>query len=161
MVAASFAAVPFYRVFCQLTGFGGTPRIASQAEAAPIESGSLITVRFNADVAPGLPWSFSPEQKSITLHLGENGLAFFEARNLSDSPITGQAVYNVTPNKAAPYFAKIQCFCFVSQTLGPYQKADMPVSFFVDPQLAKDPLTQEVKTITLSYTFYKSKEGAP
>ncbi|CAA6606387.1 Cytochrome c oxidase assembly protein CtaG [Rhodospirillaceae bacterium LM-1] len=163
MVSASFAAVPFYRLFCQITGYAGTPRIASSAEASPGPAGGQqrITVRFNADVASGLRWRFQPRQESMVLQLGESGLAFFEAVNLTQQAITGMATFNVTPEKAAPYFTKTDCFCFISQTLNAGQKADMPVSFFIDPKLAADPLTSDVKTITLSYTFFKSKEASP
>lgn len=161
MAGASFAAVPFYRLFCQMTGYGGTPRIVPAAQAAPSKSGKTITVRFNADVAKDMPWRFAPEQASVTLPLGESGLAFFSARNMADRAITGQAVYNVTPNKAARYFNKTQCFCFVDYRLGPGQKADLPVSFYVDPRIAQDPETEDVRTITLSYTFFKAKEDAP
>ncbi len=161
MVGASFAAVPLYRMFCQLTGYGGTPRIAAAGEAAPVEAARTVTVRFNTDVAPGLPWRFVPEQGAMVLHLGEGGLATFRARNLTGRPVSGQAIYNVTPAKAARYFVKTQCFCFSRQTLGPGQAVDMPVSFYVDPRLGMDPDTSEVHTITLSYTFFQAKESAP
>ena len=161
MVGASYAAVPFYRLFCQLTGYGGTPRIATSALAVTTPVARTITVRFNTDVAEGLPWQFKPLQQSIDLRLGESRLALFEARNLSDQPISGLATFNVTPDKAGQYFIKTACFCLTQQTLGPGQRADMPVSFQVDPKLASDPLTEEVKTITLSYTFFRSKESAP
>jgi cytochrome c oxidase assembly protein subunit 11 len=162
MVGASFASVPFYRLFCQLTGYGGTPRIAVGAQAASLPPGGrIVTVRFNTDVADGLPWKFRPLQQSIDLRLGESGLALFEARNLTDQPISGLATFNVTPDKAGQYFIKTQCFCLTTQTLGPGQRADMPVSFQIDPKLGTDPLTEDVKTITLSYTFFRSKENAP
>lgn len=155
MLMLAYASVPLYRLFCQVTGYGGTTR---QAEAAPGRIlDRTVTVRFNADVAPGLPWDFRPEQTAMTLKVGENRLAYFSAVNLGGAPTAGVATYNVTPGKAGPYFDKIQCFCFDSQTLGPGEKAEFPVSFFVDPAIADDPGLDEVKTITLSYTFFPLK----
>lgn len=154
MVGLSYAAVPFYRIFCQATGFGGTTQ---RAQAAPDKVLTRkITIRFESDVAPGLPWKFHPEQRSVDLKVGEVGLAYYKAINTSDRTITGRAVYNVTPDKAGLYFVKIQCFCFTEQTLDPGQNADMPVQFYVDPAIAKDPKLDEVRTITLSYTFFEA-----
>jgi cytochrome c oxidase assembly protein subunit 11 len=152
MLALTAAAVPLYRLFCQVTGYGGTTQ---RAEAAP--GGQLdrtIRVRFNADVAPDLPWSFAPEQHQIEVRIGEQNLAFYRARNRSEHPIVGQATYNVTPFKAGPYFSKIACFCFEEQILQPGEEVDMPVSFYVDPAILSDPNTRDVHTITLSYTFF-------
>jgi cytochrome c oxidase assembly protein subunit 11 len=152
MLALTAAAVPLYRLFCQTTGYGGTTQ---RAEAAP--GGQLdrtIRVRFNADVAPDLPWSFAPEQHQIEVRIGEQNLAFYRARNRSEHPIVGQATYNVTPFKAGPYFSKIACFCFEEQILQPGEEVDMPVSFYVDPAILSDPNTRDVHTITLSYTFF-------
>jgi cytochrome c oxidase assembly protein subunit 11 len=152
MLGLTAAAVPLYRLFCQATGYGGTTQ---RAEAAP-EQGleRTITVRFNADVDPDLPWSFAPEQRQIEVRIGEQSLAFYRARNRSDHAIVGQATYNVTPFKAGPYFSKIACFCFEEQVLQPGQEVDMPVSFYVDPAILDDRNTRDVHTITLSYTFF-------
>jgi cytochrome c oxidase assembly protein subunit 11 len=152
MLGLTAAAVPLYQLFCQVTGYGGTTQ---RAEAAPGgEFEQTITVRFNADIDPDLPWSFQPEQRQIEVRVGEQNLAFYGARNRSDHPIVGQATYNVTPFKAAPYFSKIACFCFDEQVLQPGEEVDMPVSFYVDPGILSDPDTQDVRTITLSYTFF-------
>ncbi len=170
MVGASFAAVPLYRLFCQLTGYAGTPRIAAAAPSpvsAPASASTsttearTMTVRFNADVNHDLPWRFRPAQTQLTLPLGETVLASYVAENLSREPITGTATFNVTPFKAASYFIKVECFCFTEQTLGPGQRAEMPVSFFIDPEIAEDPDTAEIKTVTLSYTFFRVPEEAP
>ncbi len=156
MVGLSFAAVPLYQIFCQVTGFGGTPQV--------VEEGSLtvlnrqVTVRFNADTDRGMPWYFHPVQRSVRLKLGEQGLIFYQARNLSDQPVVGTAVFNVTPEKAGQYFNKIDCFCFTEQRLEPGQSVDMPVAFYVDPRLNDDPSMASVATITLSYTFYEVAE---
>jgi cytochrome c oxidase assembly protein subunit 11 len=152
MLGLTAAAVPLYRLFCQATGYGGTTQ---RAEAAPDQGlDRTITVRFNADVDPDLPWSFAPEQRQVEVRIGEQSLAFFRARNRSDHAIVGQATYNVTPFKAGPYFSKIACFCFEEQVLQPGQEVDMPVSFYVDPAILDDRNTQDVHTITLSYTFF-------
>ncbi len=158
MLAMSFAAVPLYRVFCAVTGFGGTPQIGP--ETSRTVSDRTITVRFNADTAPNLPWHFVPEQKQVTLRLGEQQVAFYAARNEAGHPITGIALYNVTPDKIGRYFHKTACFCFNEQTLAPSQEMQMPVSFWVDPALATDPSTADVTTITLSYTFFRSLDDA-
>ncbi|MDG4717552.1 MULTISPECIES: cytochrome c oxidase assembly protein [Thalassospira] len=154
MVGLAYASVPLYKLFCQVTGFGGTTQVATEAPVAVSER--TIKVRFNADVNSGLQWQFKPEQREITVHLGEDNLAYYVAENMSVKPVTGQAVYNVTPLKAGQYFNKIACFCFDEQTLEPGQRVDMPVSFYVDPAIAEDINTQDVKTITLSYTFFKA-----
>ena len=154
MVGVAFAAVPLYRLFCQVTGYGGTTQVA---EAAPVEIGErVIKVRFNADVAAGLPWRFRPEQREVSLRVGEPGLAFYAAQNLSDRPVVGTAAFNVTPLKAGPYFSKVQCFCFDEQRLEPGETAQLGVSFFVDPAIAEDINLAEVETITLSYTFFEA-----
>ncbi|MEQ8286425.1 cytochrome c oxidase assembly protein [Thalassospira sp.] len=155
MVGMAYASVPLYKLFCQVTGFGGTTQVAAQAPTAVSEK--TIKIRFNADVNSGLNWQFKPEQREITVRLGEDNLAHYMAENMSVHPITGQAVYNVTPLKAGQYFSKIACFCFDEQTLQPGQRVDMPVSFYVDPAIAEDMNTRDVKTITLSYTFFKSE----
>jgi len=157
MVVLSFAAVPLYRLFCQVTGYGGTPQVAEQApDAVGTRS---ITVRFDANVHPGLPWSFRPEQREITLQVGESGLVFYLARNDAAFATTGQATFNVTPLKAGQYFNKVACFCFQSQTLEPGQEIPMGVSFFVDPAIVDDRNLDDVKTITLSYTFFADPDA--
>ena len=154
MVGLAFASVPLYRLFCQVTGFGGTPKIATAPAAAP--SDRTITVRFDANVGPALPWRFRPARREMTVRVGETALAHYLARNQSDAPVTGNATFNVTPFKAAPYFVKVACFCFTEQVLQPGEEASMPVSFFVDPDLFTDPDTKEVRTVTLSYTFFRA-----
>ncbi len=158
MVGMSFAAIPLYRAFCQATGYGGTPKIG--AAAAPGGDGVSINVRFNADINPGLPWTFAPDQLEITVPLGEDHLASYTAHNKARSPITGVALYNVTPEKAAKYFHKTACFCFNKQTLDGGQTMDFPLSFWVDPEIARDPSTSDVKTVTLSYTFFRTLDDA-
>lgn len=155
MVGVAFASVPAYRLFCQVTGYGGTPQIEEAgAEAVPISS-TTITVRFDSSVNQAIPWRFVPVQRSVDIHLGEHGLAFYEATNLSDETIVGTATFNVTPLKAAQYFTKIECFCFTEQTLKPGETVQMPVTFYVDPALAEDPHVSEVTALTLSYTFFR------
>jgi cytochrome c oxidase assembly protein subunit 11 len=159
MVGLAFASVPLYRIFCQVTGFGGTTQ---RAEHAPAEVGErVITVTFNADVAGNnLPWTFTPVERHVTLHVGEERLVAYRATNHGDRPITATATFNVTPAKAGIYFQKIACFCFTEQTLEPGETVDMPVSFFIDPEIAKDPNTRELRNITLSYTFFRAKHDA-
>jgi cytochrome c oxidase assembly protein subunit 11 len=158
MVGMSFAAVPLYRMFCAATGFGGTPKIG--LAASPGVSRHTILVRFDANTAPDLPWRFRPEQAEIRLPLGAEQVAFYAARNLSSAPVTGVALYNVTPEKAARYFHKTACFCFTEQVLAPGQDMQFPLSFWVDPALADDKGTADVKTITLSYSFFRSLDDA-
>ena len=158
MGTLAFASVPLYRLFCAVTGYGGTPQIGPSA--APGATGRMITVRFNADTNPALPWQFQPAQRDITLPLGEQQLAFYTARNLAGTQVTGTAVYNVTPDKVGRYFHKVACFCFNEQTLAAGQQMEFPVSFWVDPKLAEDPNTADVTTITLSYTFVRTLEDA-
>lgn len=151
-------SVTLYRLFCQVTGAGGYTQRATTASST--QSDREVTVSFLTDVAPGLPWRFRPMQDSVRVRLGEDALVFFEAENLSDRPIVGHATFNVTPETVGIYFNKIQCFCFSEERLQPHQKAEMPVSFFVDPRLATDPGTTEVNNITLSYTFFESLKPA-
>jgi cytochrome c oxidase assembly protein subunit 11 len=158
MVGMSFAAIPLYRAFCSATGFGGTPKVGPAA--APGGDGGTIRVRFNADVNPGLPWTFQPDQVEITVPLGEDHLASYSARNNARSAVTGVALYNVTPEKAAKYFHKTACFCFDQQTLEGGQSKDFPLSFWVDPAIGTDPGTADVKEVTLSYTFFRSLDDA-
>ncbi len=152
MIGLSFAAVPAYRAFCQITGFDGTTQRASAASDRVLAR--KVTVRFDATVGEGLPWAFEPRQVDQSLHIGETGLAFYEARNLTGKPITGRATFNVQPAKAGVYFKKIECFCFTEQTLAPGETAAMPVTYFIDPAIADDPNLDDVQTITLSYTFF-------
>lgn len=156
MIGMSYAAVPLYRIFCQVTGFGGTTQTADIAPDEILDR--RMEVRFDASIAKGLDWKFKPAQSSVTVQVGEVGLAFYRAKNLTENPITGTASFNVTPAKAGAYFTKIDCFCFTDQTLQPGQEMDMPVQFFVDPAIAEDENLAEVKTITLSYTFHRVGE---
>ena len=156
MVGLAFASVPLYRIFCQVTGLGGTPGV--EASAPEEKTDTDFIVRFDANTNPDLPWKFKPAQREVHLKLGEEKLAFYEATNLSDKPITGTATFNVTPLKAGQFFVKIDCFCFTEQTLEPGQTIDMPVTFYVDPEIYEKVNTRDVKTITLSYTFYPKEE---
>ena len=158
MVGLSFASVPLYRAFCALTGYDGTPQIG--ASTAPGATRQLITVRFNANTHPGLPWDFRPVQEQIRLPLGEEQLAFYSARNDASTPITGVALYNVTPDTVGKYFHKTACFCFNQQTLAAGKQMQFPLSFWVDPAIAKDPNTADIHTITLSYTFFRTLADA-
>ena len=153
MVGLAYASVPLYRLFCQVTGYGGTPGKEAGTHVA-VPGAREIVVRFDSNVSPKLAWRFKPDQRDVHLKVGETTLATYTARNLSDHAITGTALFNVTPYKAGEYFNKIDCFCFTEQTLEPGQEVSMPVSFFVDPEIYDDPTTRDVTTITLSYTFY-------
>jgi cytochrome c oxidase assembly protein subunit 11 len=157
MIGLAFASVPLYRMFCELTGFAGTPQ---RADRAPGAIGGQIGVRFDANVHPGLPWRFEPEQTTVRIKPGAQTRIFYRAQNLSTRDWTGQAVFNVTPDQVGKYFKKIQCFCFTEQTLEAGQAVDMPVVFFVDPQIKKDPDTSDIDEITLSYTFYPVESAA-
>lgn len=157
MLILSFASVPLYRLFCQKTGYGGTPKIVDHLSSRIVKR--PIQIMFNSDVSPMLPWRFVPLQGQMTLNLGELGLAFYEVTNRSNAPMTGIAVYNVTPDKAAPYFHKISCFCFADQTIPNGRPQTLPVQFYIDPSLDDDPQLKDVRVITLSYTFYHFKEN--
>jgi cytochrome c oxidase assembly protein subunit 11 len=157
MGAATWAAVPLYRLFCQVTGFGGTPMRADKAPDRVLDR--TVTVRFDAHVTRGMPWSFQPVQRTMEVKLGESVLAFYKAENTSDAPVKGTATFNVSPDNAGAFFSKIECFCFTEQTLAPGESIDMPVSFFVDPSILDDRDARAIKEITLSYTFYPV-EGA-
>jgi cytochrome c oxidase assembly protein subunit 11 len=159
MGAATWAAVPLYRIFCQVTGYGGTPM---RAEKAPEKASErTILIRFDANVTPGMPWQFEPAQRTLEVKIGENALAFYRAHNTSDHPITGSASYNVSPDTAGAFFGKIECFCFTEQTLKAGEQVEMPLSFFVDPSILEDRDAAHIKEITLSYTFYPvGKDGA-
>lgn len=158
MVGASYAAVPLYRIFCQVTGYGGTPNIA-RAPSATV-SDRMMNVRFDSMVN-GLEWSFQPIRREIRVRVGETAVAYYRAHNNSQRVLTGSATFNVTPQKAGSYFSKIECFCFTEQRLEPGQSIDMPVSFFIDPAINGNVNLDEVETITLSYTFFPVKtDGA-
>lgn len=159
MVGMSYAAVPLYKLFCQVTGFGGTTQ---RADAAPAEILDRdVTVRFNADLGQGLGWKFQPLQRDITVKVGEEALIYYRATNVSDKPLVGMATFNVTPDKTGQYFNKIACFCFTEQRLEPGQSIDMPVSFFVDPRIAQDRNLDDITNIALSYTFFPVDKPEP
>ena len=158
MLGLAFAAVPLYRMFCQATSYTGEPRIASKAPGQVLDR--TIRVRFDANVDGGLPWTFHPDQNYIDVKIGETALAFFKATNNTASPVTGQAVFNVSPEISGRYFTKIECFCFKQQTLAPHQSVEMPVTFFVDPKIVDDDDTKTIDEITLSYTFYRADKGS-
>lgn len=158
MGGLAYASVPLYNLFCRVTGFGGTTQ---RAEMAPDRILSdTMTIRFDASVNCSLPWKFSAPSEPVTLPIGESGLAFYHVENTSDHPIIGTATFNVSPPQAGYYFNKIACFCFTEQRLDPGQQADLPVTFFVDPEIVNDPELKGVKTITLSYTFFQSPKSA-
>jgi cytochrome c oxidase assembly protein subunit 11 len=152
MVGAAYASVPLYRLFCQVTGFDGTPRIATKAPDTVLDK--TITVRFDGNVSPDLPWRFGPVQNTMTVRIGENAMAYYQATNTSGQRVVGTATYNILPEIAAPYFNKIQCFCFTEQVLEPGQTAEFPVSFFIDPRIVGDRDAKGVTHVTVSYTFY-------
>ena len=153
MLMLAAASVPLYRLFCQVTGFGGTTRRGELLPPTRIVD-RTITVTFDANVDPHLPWKFEPIEKNVKVKLGENKLVAFRATNESGATLKASATYNVTPFAAGPYFNKIQCFCFKQQQLGPHQSATLPVSFYVDPAILDDPQARDVTNITLSYTFF-------
>jgi cytochrome c oxidase assembly protein subunit 11 len=157
MAGLSYAAVPLYRMFCEASGYGGATRRAAASSQMAVDR--QITVRFDATTSSELNWDFRPEQREVTLKIGENGLAFYRAVNKSSAPLTGTATFNVTPEIAGSYFNKVQCFCFTEQTLAPGQTADFPVSFFIDPAMLNDPDAKNVQEITLSYTFFRVNKG--
>ena len=154
MVGLGFASVPLYRMFCEYTGLDGTTQRAAGAQAPGAVVGKIISVRFDGNVTPTLKWRFGPEKLRERVAIGAREMAFFNATNLSDKPVTGTATFNVTPAQAGQYFSKVQCFCFTEQTLKPGETVRMPVVFFVDPEILKNPDTADISEITLSYTFY-------
>jgi len=156
MVGLSFASVPLYRLFCQVTGYGGVPQRADKAPGEVLER--TIKIRFDGNVDGSLPWTFAPVQQTMDVKIGETALAFFKASNNSSSPVTGRAIFNVSPELTGRYFTKIECFCFKQQTLEAGQTVEMPVTFFVDPKIVDDDDTKHITEITLSYTFYRSDE---
>ena len=160
MVGASYAAVPFYNWFCRATGFNGTTQVATSAPATgPIAR--KISVRFDSNIAPGLPWKFEPEQNEIEVNIGQVTTVYYTVTNQAARTTSGQAAYNVAPLTVGSYFQKINCFCFTEQTLAPGEKREMPVVFYVDPAFAADSENDGVKTITLSYTFFPVKDAVP
>jgi cytochrome c oxidase assembly protein subunit 11 len=164
MLGLGFASVPLYRIFCQVTGFGGTTMVASENEAllasqiAQSSGTRSISIRFDGSTARDMPWTFRPAQVTEKVQIGERDLAFYTARNDSDRPITGVASFNVAPAYAGKYFHKVQCFCFTEQTLQPGEEVRMPVLFFVDPAILQDENAKDVEQITLSYTFHEALE---
>jgi len=154
MIALTYASVPLYSMFCRVTGWGGTTQVIAENTSDKVYDRS-ITVRFNTDVARNMPWNFKPDLKSVRVNVGQDGLIAFTAHNWSKQPVTGTAIYNVTPLKAGKYFFKTQCFCFGEQTLTPGETQHMPVTFFVDPAILQDRDMDDVKTITLSYAFFR------
>ena len=154
MLSLSFASVPLYDIFCRVTGFGGTTQIASSSPGTP--GLPDINIRFESSTSQSLNWSFYPLDKVVTIPLGAEKTVFYVAKNLTNKPIVGTAIFNVTPAKVGQYFMKIDCFCFVEQLLNPGQSVEMPVTFFIDPEIFKDENVKEVSEITLSYTFMKS-----
>jgi cytochrome c oxidase assembly protein subunit 11 len=155
MLALAYAAVPLYQMFCKATGFAGTPQVVQDGERPVLER--TVTVRFDSNVDPNLSWRFEPVQREVKVHLGEEKLVFFRATNVSQRPIVGTATYNITPERMGGWFDKVQCFCFTEQLLKPGQSVDMPVTFFVDPEMDKDRRYDDIRTVTLSYTFFEAK----
>jgi len=154
MLGLGFASVPLYRIFCERTGFGGTTQRAAANVNVPVAVGHTMSIRFDSNVQPGMPWQFYPEHPTDTVTVGARDMAIFIARNMSDKPVTGSASFNVTPTQAGAYFTKIQCFCFTQQTLQPGEQVRMPVIYYVDPKILADPDNRDTQQITLSYTFY-------
>lgn len=154
MLGLAFAAVPIYRLVCQATGYGGTTQRVTSGSA--VVADKVITVRFDANVAPGMPWEFHPDVPSMDVRIGETVIAYFKAHNPTSARVSGQAVFNVTPEIAGQFFNKLQCFCFTQQTLQAGETTEMPVSFYVDPDILKEPGAEDVNVITLSYTFYRA-----
>ena len=155
MGALAWAAVPFYDWFCRVTGYGGTTNVATEESPEILEE--VVRVRFDANTEPGMPWEFRPMQTEMELKIGETGMAFYEAYNPTDKPVAGTASYNVAPDLAGYYFNKIQCFCFTEQVLQPGERVEMPVVFYVDPELVDDRDAGRIRNITLSYTFYQTE----
>lgn len=157
MVGLSFASVPLYRMFCQVTGYAGTPKTENVAASTGVAE-QRVTVQFDANVNSDLPWRFKPAARAVEVRLGEETLTHYTAVNLSDQPVTGTATFNVAPDGAAQYFSKIECFCFTEQTLAPGQEVSMPVLFYVDAAMADDIDARDIRKVTLSYTFYRTGE---
>ena len=158
MGSVTAASPALYKIFCQVTGYGGTTQRATAPSDKVLDK--IVTVRFDANVSPSLKWKFEPVQATMDVKIGENALAFFRATNTSDKPLTGTAAFNVSPDVAGIYFNKIECFCFKEQTLQPGQSVEMPVSFFLDPKMVEDRDTAGLQNVTLSYVFYPSERTA-
>jgi cytochrome c oxidase assembly protein subunit 11 len=154
MLGLGFASVPLYRIFCEQTGFGGTTMRADANVQVQQATGHTMSIRFDSNVQPGMPWQFYPEHRTDTVTIGRKDMAIFIAKNMSDKPVTGTASFNVTPTQAGAYFTKIQCFCFTQQTLKPGEEVRMPVLYYVDPKILQDSDNKDTQQITLSYTFY-------
>lgn len=160
MLGLGYASVPLYRLFCQVTGFGGTTQRVSEAQAATVAvSTRTLSIRFDANVERNMPWQFKPTQVTDTVAVGARDMTVYTARNTSNEPVTGMATFNVEPEQAGKYFNKVQCFCFSEQTLQPGQEVRMPVLYYVDPKILDDPDARDIEQITLSYTFHRSKTG--
>lgn len=159
MVGLAYASVPLYKLFCQVTGFGGTTQIATQAPEKALITVEPLAVRLDANVNPQLNWSFVPVEQEVSLKPGEEVTAIYRATNIGTTPSTGTATFNVTPQKAGPYFMKIECFCFTEQTLKPGESVDMPVRFFLDSEIVSDINTSDIDEIVLSYTFFKAMDN--
>ena len=159
MVGLAYASVPLYKLFCQVTGFGGTTQIATQAPEQALLTAEPLAVRLDANVNPQLNWSFVPVEQEVSLKPGEEITAIYRATNIGAMPSTGTATFNVTPQKAGPYFMKIECFCFTEQTLQPGESVDMPVRFFLDSEIVSDINTSDINEIVLSYTFFKAMDN--
>lgn len=159
MIGVTYASVPLYKLFCQVTGYGGTTQEASAPSQKVLDR--MITVRFDANVSPGLPWEFQPLKREVTMRIGETMTASYLAKNVFGVPTRGKASFNVVPELAGSYFNKLQCFCFTDTTLKPGESLDMPVVFFVDPEIVNEPDLKDIKTITLSYTFFPSSDETP
>lgn len=158
MLGLGFASKPLYDTFCRITGYGGTTRTADTNTNEVLDR--VITINFDSNVSQGLPWDFEPLERSIDVKVGQTGLAYYKVKNVSNEPIVGTATYNVTPIKTGPYFIKTECFCFTEQRIEPGQEMTMPVLFHVDPQVVDDPRLDEIKDITLSYTFFRVEKPA-
>lgn len=159
MTGLAYASVPFYRWFCQVTGFDGTPRIADATPDADTISDRVIRVRFDANVAPGLPWDFKPTERYVDIRVGDVGLTAYTATSLAKYNSRGHSTFNVTPEKAGKYFAKVACFCFADQPLAAGETREMPVNFFIDPAILTDKFASDITEITLSYTFFPQDEA--
>lgn len=160
MLGMGYAAVPLYEIFCRVTGYGGTTQRVGEAQAATVQATTrVMSVRFDSNVNSALPWSFKPENPVDRVSVGARDMAIYIAKNNSDQPVVGTATFNVTPVQAGKYFNKVQCFCFTEQLLKPGQTMRMPVLYYVDPAIMDDPETRDIEEITLSYTFYRSKDG--
>ena len=158
MLGLAFASEPLYRLFCQVTGYGGTTQVADKVQATSINTDRVVTIRFDANVNHKLPWRFTPSQKQMKVRVGESALAMYEATNTSNQTLVGTATFNVTPYTAATHFNKIECFCFSEQLLRPGEKIQMPVAFFIDPEIIEDRDADDLSAITLSYTFFLDQD---